>query len=170
MNVFALPRALITHIPSLIIRYEGIRSPQNITCIHHTNDMLIGQDEQEGANMLEAQDPTSWAILFSFSLGLNRSFFFKANSFICLLKKLVLLIILFCLAFLTSPQIALINSWCSPLKPTLTTLPWSQISIYTCFYSFILSHIIIKIFQFSFNIHYVIKFDATVQLCNPLEL
>lgn len=60
MNVFALPRALLTHIPSLIIRYEGIRSPKNITCIHHTNDiMLIGQDEQEKANMLEAQDPTS---------------------------------------------------------------------------------------------------------------
>ena len=64
MNMFALPRALLTHIPSFIIKYEGIRSPQNIIHTHHTNDiMLIGQDEQEGAKMLQAQDPTSGSIL-----------------------------------------------------------------------------------------------------------
>ena len=89
MNMFALPRALLTHIPSFIIRYEGIRSPQNIIHIHHTNDvMLIGQDEQEGANMLQAQDS------FSYSLGFSKSLLFNANSFICLFKNLVLLIIL----------------------------------------------------------------------------
>lgn len=37
---------------------------------------LIGQDEQDGANTLEALDPTSETILSSFSLGLNRSLSF----------------------------------------------------------------------------------------------
>lgn len=81
---FALPRTILTHPLFLITGYEEIWSPQNITFIHFIKDiMLIGQDKQEVANMLEALDPTS-----------GFPHFFKANSWICLLRNLVLLIIL----------------------------------------------------------------------------
>lgn len=80
----ALPRTVLTHPLFLITGYEEIQSPQNVTFIYFIKDvMLIGQDKQEVANMLEALDPTS---------GSPR--FFKANSWICLLRNLVLLIIL----------------------------------------------------------------------------
>lgn len=81
---FALPRTILTHPLFLIIVNEEIWSPWNITFIHFIRDiMLIGQDKQEVANMLEALDPTS-----------ESPHFFKANSLICLLRNLVLLIIL----------------------------------------------------------------------------
>lgn len=82
---FALPSTILTHPLFLIIGYEEIWSPRSITFIHLIRDiMLIGQDKQEVANMLEALDPTS-----------ESPHFFKANSLICLRRNLVILIILF---------------------------------------------------------------------------